>query len=384
VNTPAEHCDLVAEHDPHTWEDADEGIMLCDGTAIGTLQKWADKAMYAAAPVDATAGPQVHLLWMTPDPLGAIAAACKMYKGAVVTDLESITDFERVEYLTQVQCTRLQAPFEFVQFHFLLEGVTRAFTHQLVRQRTATYAQESLRFAVKEDMPVALPPSLAGTVGDFDHFAAGSERAWAALPTAEKMRCMWDACVAQIRKTYSELVNMGMPAEDARGLTPHNILTRVHYTTDLRALLDHAGNRLCTQAQFEWRLVFARLVEAIRNYQDPTEPAGWHDNVGNDEWEAASNREADRARIAELFKPVCYATGRCEFKANFDRPCSIRSRVDANEKYGRPSAEWGETKVLGPPRFDRAPLPWAMSDGSGECIPAIKPEEWLADPGAAR
>src|SRR5882757_9773203 len=175
-----------------------------------TITKWADSAMFTAEPIVAEEGPRVYLLSMTPDPLGAIAAAAKMYKGEVVRDLSSVTDAERLEYFEQVQKTKLQAPFEFVKFHFLIEGVTRAFTHQLVRQRTAAYAQESLRFAVKEDMPVGLPPSLAGTE---DYWAAPD------MPDVpptheEKMRSIWENTNKAVESSYNKLIDMGMPAED--------------------------------------------------------------------------------------------------------------------------------------------------------------------------
>lgn len=310
------------------------------------IANFADVAMFQAEPIDVQAGPQVHLLWMTPDPLGAIAAACKMYKGEVVRDLSTVTDAERLEYLQQITKTKLKAPFEFVKFHFLIEGVTRSFTHQLVRQRTAVYAQESLRFAVKEDMPVGLPPSLTGT-DDAGHQKEGESP----FQTREEdMRVVWNAAVGNAEHAYNRLIALGMPAEDARGLLPHNILTRVHYSTDLRALLDHAGNRLCTQAQFEWRIVFSQIVEAIRNTGGAT--------VNNAN---GRTRVYFADRLTDLFAPVCYQTGKCEFKANFDRHCSIRSRVDIFERENVPSSRWADQE------FD-----------------SIHPAEWLLNPGAAR
>lgn len=317
------------------------------------VQRWADKAMYAAEPVD-TSGPKVYLLWMTPDPLGAIAAACKMYKGEVVRDLATVTDEERLEYFEQVQKTKLKAPFEFVKFHFLIEGVTRALTHQMVRQRTAAYAQESLRFAVKEDMPFGLPPSI--TPGGL-------------------AEASWNKAIEQVDMAYHELIDMGIPAEDARGLLPHNVLTRLHYTTDLRALLDHAGNRLCTQAQFEWRLVFSRIIEAIRSVdRSPIARQREENNRLIANSANGTTRVYMSHELLDAFKPVCYQTGKCEFKANFDRPCSIRDRVDANERAGRPSALWGEDLMCHSDGCDHPEVE----------ISAIKPGEWLLDSTAAR
>jgi len=324
------------------------------------IARFADVAMFQAEPIDVQAGPQVHLLWMTPDPLGAIAAACKMYKGEVVRDLSTVTDEERLDYLKQITKTKLKAPFEFVKFHFLIEGVTRAFTHQLVRQRTAVYAQESLRFAVKEDMPVALPPSLAGS-RPFEEILVDTDLGnFDMLTDVDKAAFKWHKAMSHMQVAYEDLVNVyQIPAEDARGILPHNVLTRVHYATDLRALLDHAGNRLCTQAQFEWRIVFSRIAQELRDIS----PRGIVHNLGPNACNGSQSAYM-ASHLADLFAPVCYQTGKCEFKANFDRHCNIRERVDALGESQIPSSEWSD------------------SDKHGDL--AIRPEEWLLNHGAAR
>lgn len=342
-----------------------------------TVQRWADSAMFTAAPIDAAAGPRVYLLSMTPDPLGAIAAACMGYEGRNVHSLAEVTDDDRAKYFEQVQKTHLKAPFEFVQFHFLIEGVTRGFTHQMVRQRTATFVQESTRFAVKEDMPVGLPPSLAGTTHE-----AAREYDRSRLSKAEQMRAVWEDAKDGIAEAYDYLVDKGMPAEDARGLLPTNLLTRIQYRTDLRSLIEHGGNRLCTQAQFEWRVVFSKIVEAIRNFKPQ---AALLDSFHPDyEIEKRFLRQYDAAeewqfqKIADVFRPICYLTGKCEFRASFDRACSIRNRVDANAAINRPSSEWDTEKVLMGHVGDHGEY---LETGR---IDPISPAEWLEDPGAAR
>lgn len=346
-----------------------------------TVQKWADPAMFTAAPIDPQAGPQVHLLSMTPDPLGAIAAACMGYEGRFVDDLSEITDEERLHYFEQVQKTHLKAPFEFVQFHFSISGVTRGFTHQMVRQRTATYVQESTRFAVKEDMPIGLPPSIAGMT---------EEQLGMTLPDTAKGRLAgaWHSAVESIQEAYQYCVDNGMPAEDARGLLPTNLLTRIQYRTDLRSLIEHGGNRLCTQAQFEWRLVFAKIAQEIRQF-------GENQEARNAEmWSFCSDSEGyprtawQFEKLADVFRPVCYLTGKCEFKASFDRACSIRNRVDANAQVGRPSRVWHEEMdhVQGNPIVSGVGPQSVVRNEQSEpvFIGAISPAEWLLNPGAAR
>lgn len=301
------------------------------------IQKWADKAMFEAAPMEAKdeqgrVVPRVHLVSATADPLGAIAAACRMYEGKPTYSLADVTDEERRHYWEQVKKTHLKAPLEFVDLHFFIEGVTRSFTHQMVRQRTAVYAQESMRFAVKERMrdEAALPPSLMGMVPveeDCAETGAASRDA-----TDEQLaRNVWDNTMDDIQRAYDRLIDSGIPAEDARGILPHATTTRLNYKTNLRNLLDHAGNRLCTQAQFEWRFVFAGIVQSIRTY-DGTPMYGINRDSSDWQFQLIANDS--------VFKPVCYSLGHCPFTADFDRGCTIRERVQAGEFDQINDAEW--------------------------------------------
>lgn len=365
------------------------------------LTKWADPAMYTAEPLSANTGPTVTLLNMTPDPLGAIAAATLIYEGKVIRDLADVTDVDRKRCLEQLQNTRLQSPFEYVDFHFLIEGVTRSFTHQLVRQRVgASYSQESLRFAVKEDAAdgVALPPSLAGTkslheqVEDYRKQFPGTgimsatEDVSVQASEKDRMRWRWDDHVKDMADTYDAMIDSGMPAEDARGLLPHSITTRIHYKTTLRGLLEHAGNRLCTQAQFEWKTVIAMMIKAIRNY-NPYDRLPMYDNYYNKS-DNEENMKWQYDEIANMFRPICFTTGKCEFTASFDRPCKIKNRVDANHELNRPSSEWDEEYDFVPPDTIVSGFrpQSVVRDESNRpvFIGAIRPEEWLADPYAAR
>lgn len=319
----------------------------------GEVMTWADGAMYRSEEMPegvGAQGPKVHLLSMTPDPLGVIAAGSMMYEGKVVRDLADVTDEQRKHYLEQIKKTHLKAPWELVDFHFMIEGVTRSFTHQMVRQRTAVFMQESLRFAVKEnlDAETPLPPSLAGLKDD-----------------DPRVR-IWRRGINSAQDIYEALVGAGVPAEDARGMLPHQTTTRLHYKTNLRNLYEHAGNRLCTQAQFEWRAVWLQIVESIANYDQASQVGQWTQALAMQMRESAKWQQQE---LAGLFRPVCYLTGKCEFKASFDRSCTIRERVDANHKAGRESATWDK--------------PHKNAAGQ-HLIEPIFPAEWLSDPAAAR
>jgi hypothetical protein len=181
--------------------------------------------------------------------------------------------------------------------------------------------------------------------------------------------------VTEIDKAYNALVDAGIPAEDARGLLPHATTTRIIYTTNLRSLFEHAGNRLCTQAQFEWRAVFLGIMQALREFRGPI--------TGLDTFDAPKvlyeYGDAWQWRlIAEprpmSFAPVCYKIGKCAFMSELDRGCSIRSRVQAFAERGIPPAEWSKDHLSS----------YSGPDGveGGELIFKIHPSEWMANPWA--
>lgn len=310
------------------------------------IVKWADDAMYEAQPIKQgeKKGPQVYLLSATPDPLGAVAAAMRMFRGDPPYSLADVTDDERRWAWEESIKGHLKAPWEMIDFQFMLEGVSRSFTHQLVRQRTAVYAQESQRFAVKRGMAdeAVIPPSIRGNEGAEEIFRAA---------------------LADAQHSYDCLVDSGIPAEDARALLPHATATRVIYKTNFRGLMEHAGMRLCTQAQFEWRSVFMGIMKAIRNYSSyyMSRPHG----IGMPEHTRADWQFDLIAKpIAATFAPVCYKAGHCVFMSELDRGCTIRDRVQAFSAAGVPPDKWG------------ADVNWA------EPMAPIHPEEWMADPTA--
>lgn len=337
------------------------------------VQKWADNAMWSAPQHDDPQHPKVTLTMAPADPLGQMAMVNGMYVGKIYTSAYQITDAERRQAWQDFAKSKLsETPAEWFQVSILFENVTRAFTHQLVRTRLATYAQESLRFAVKEDLSTAvkLPPSLVGVEEEPDPRGA----------TEDQLKLgVWNTAVRNIDAAYRTLVESGMPAEDARGLLPTNVLTRVHMRTDIKTLINMAGMRLCTQAQFEWREVFAQLAKAFREYRTEYVNTDGLSDDAHWQWKL----------VSKAFQPVCYRAGYCPVKASADRTCTIRNRVTANAEVGRKSEEWSEEYDIvhdnpilsgaGPHSVVRT-----GTDGAPVFIGAIAPIEWLADHTAAR
>jgi flavin-dependent thymidylate synthase len=330
----------------HSWADQDRRAAA--RSSVGALVRKADAAQYERAPMPDAArkGPTVTLIDAPVDPLGTLAVIGGMYTGQVARSKAEVTDEARRQMLADMQKTVLDGPLEAIQFTFLVEGVSRAITHQMVRNRFSFFAQESLRFAVAEDwaQEVPLPPSLS----------AGS--------AAEGV---WRKALNAAEDSYNALIGAGVPAEEARGVLPHAITTRLYWTVSLRTLLQEAGKRTCTQAQFDWRQIFGGVAKALRERAEEGQyvdrpRAGDLSREASDGWQYRA--------FADLIRPVCYQQGRCGFMAKFDRGCTLRERVDAFERIGVDSSDWGHDNV-------------AAIDPS---LSPIDPAEWAADPTAAR
>lgn len=356
--TGGDHCSFSALA-PRTAELGERRVVVCGyperehvarRSKVGALPvRMADVAQYQRPPMPDAArrGITVTLIDAPVDPLGTMAVIGGIYTGKVRRSKSEVTDEDRRSMLDDMMATVLNGPLESIQFTFLVEGVDRAITHQMVRNRFAFYAQESLRFAVAEDwaQEIPLPPSLAG------------------LPDDSPAVGVWLRALNQAEDNYAALIGVGMPAEEARGVLPHAITTRLYWTVNLRSLVMEAGKRTCTQAQFPWRQLFAGVAKAFRHRAD--QPGAY--NVPEAFLEMGDGWQYQA--FANLLRPVCYQEGKCGFMASFDRGCKIRGRVDAFAEKGVPSSKWDKN--------------W-FNLATGESINAIQPHEWAADPGAAR
>lgn len=121
---------------------------------------------------------------------------------------------------------------------------SRACSHQLVRHRIASYSQQSQRYVRMDDLPVIVPPSI---LEDSD--------AWVDFVTH----------MADADYEYRELINSGIPAEDARYLLPNATATQLIVTMNFRSLRHFLAERCCNRAQWEIRAVAQQMLEVCRN-----------------------------------------------------------------------------------------------------------------------
>lgn len=136
----------------------------------------------------------------------------------------------------------IPSSWEFVDYVFMIEGVSRAFTHQFVRSRNASYAQQTMRVLNMGEYDFVMTDRVAADV---------------------QARGLVDIVNENIRLTYNKLIELGVPAEDARGILPTNISTNIVAKFNLRAFVDLAKSRTGGRTQNEYQKVVNAMADEV-------------------------------------------------------------------------------------------------------------------------
>lgn len=145
---------------------------------------------------------------------------------------------EQLEYMVNT----IKSSWEFVDFTFCIEGVTRAFTHQFVRNRTGSYAQQTMRIL---------------NVEGFDYITGPS------IKDNKELQEKYDSYMAAINEMYADLISNGAAIEDARGILPTNISTNITAKFNLRSLSQMMASRASSRTQGEYREVMDAMYNCV-------------------------------------------------------------------------------------------------------------------------
>tara|TARA_R110002020_G_scaffold171656_2_gene361680 strand:- start:1323 stop:1970 length:648 start_codon:yes stop_codon:yes gene_type:complete len=165
-------------------------------------------------------------------------------------EIENWTEDKKQDELDYMLQT-IKSSWEFIDYTFEIRDVTRAFTHQFVRTRQGSYAQQSQRTVDMSGFDYYTPPRIEAD---------------------SKAKQEYDKIMKQINESYQLLRATGVPAEDARGVLPTNIYTNIVAKFSLRTLHEMAKSRLSPRAQGEYQEVFKLMVKAVVEVHPWAEP----------------------------------------------------------------------------------------------------------------
>jgi flavin-dependent thymidylate synthase len=140
--------------------------------------------------------------------------------------------------------TTIPSSWEFVHYTFLINDVTRGFTHQFVRTRTGAYAQQTMRVLNVNGWTFGTGPSIK-----YDCI----------------LRDKYSRAMHEISTVYDDLIACGAKIEDARGVLPTNIHTNIAASFSLRTLAELFRKRASSRTQGEYRdVIEAMKAEVVR------------------------------------------------------------------------------------------------------------------------
>lgn len=187
----------------------------------------------------------VQLLTYTSDPEQTVAAAARLcYSDSSISELVEKSSGDRQAFLRKILSLGHFSVLEHASFSFGIEGISRACSHQLVRHRIASYSQQSQRYVShRERFSAVTPPSIA------------------ARP---ELHSCFEKALDQAHEAYRQLVDAGIPAEDARFVLPNAAATKIVVTMNARALWHFFALRCCRRAQWEIQIMAKAMLKEAR------------------------------------------------------------------------------------------------------------------------
>ena len=181
----------------------------------------------------------VELIALTPDCEKVIERAGRTcYKSG-----SRIGPGSEAEFIRMVIKNGHQSVLEHPYATFRITGVSRSFTHQLVRHRLCAFSQRSQRYVDEQNFKYVEPRSIAE------------------LPEAHNR---FEKFMAEAKEAYGTLQEMGIKNEDARFLLPNAVQSEIVLSANFRELRHIFCLRCHKKAQWEIRNVAMQMLRIMK------------------------------------------------------------------------------------------------------------------------
>jgi len=128
---------------------------------------------------------------------------------------------------------------------FRISGVSRAFTHQLVRHRLCSFIQQSQRYVDESNFNYIEPDS---------------------VKTNPEAHSIFIDFMNRGKEVYSRLQKLKIKKEDARYVLPNAVESQIVVTANFREWRHIIGLRGKLQSQWEIRRVAIEILKILKNY----------------------------------------------------------------------------------------------------------------------
>lgn len=180
----------------------------------------------------------IELLASTPNPELTIAHAASTCYDSKPKELEPAR-----KMIKAIIKSGHESCVEHASATFVLDGISRVVTHELVRHRIGfSYSQRSQRYVNEHNPSYVIPEEIAGSPKALEVFQEAMNAAWAA---------------------YSKLQAVGMRNEIARYVLPNACTTKITVTANFRAWRNFLKLRCSKRAQPEIRGLAYKLLDEL-------------------------------------------------------------------------------------------------------------------------
>jgi flavin-dependent thymidylate synthase len=165
----------------------------------------------------------------------------------------------------------LNQSLEWLPVIFEVAGVSRGVTHQLVRTRKASFAQQSLRYADVGNFNVRMPVEIANREDrhPINYLYPSLQKITGQYATPAEV---WRAAVDVAREAYAWLADQEIPMQDARTILPIGTETYIICQYPLSEFLALYSYRACQMFYPEMVALMAKMKEKLLEKCEWLEP----------------------------------------------------------------------------------------------------------------
>ena len=199
---------------------------------------------------------EIQLLSNTPNPETTIATAASICYDSKPKEIDAAR-----KMIKAIIKSGHESCIEHATAGFIIDGISRVVTHELVRHRIGfSYSQKSQRYVDEQEPSYVIPPEIKENEEALTIYKSAMDNAWTA---------------------YRSLQNLGLKNQISRYVLPNACITKIAVTADFRAWRNFLKLRLSARAQPEIREMANRLLEELIKiapscFEDLLEEENWH------------------------------------------------------------------------------------------------------------
>lgn len=194
-------------------------------------------------------------------PEDVVAAAGKLCYSKVGANeiLEKMTKDDIEKFLNNLSNFGHYSPFEHASFTFIIEGISRTCSHQIVRHRIASYSQQSQRYVdLKDTIKIIVPKEIENDENIKQKYIDSIMNDYDAYVD------ITNSLVDKYKKIgIEEKVATKKALEDARFALPNACETKMVMTMNARSLINFFEKRCCNRAQWEIKEVADQMLDLV-------------------------------------------------------------------------------------------------------------------------